>query len=78
MMIYGKVEWTDLYDVEALLYVQEAQLDNFCQELSIPSVTVNVAQAITNQNSGRNGRTSEFYQYSRGRGCFNHGQGRRR
>lgn len=31
-MIYGKVEWIDLYDIEALLYAQEAQLDNFCQE----------------------------------------------
>lgn len=27
MMIYGKGELTNIYDVEALLYVQEAQLE---------------------------------------------------
>lgn len=29
MMIYGKLELTNIYYVEALFYVQEAQLDKF-------------------------------------------------
>lgn len=43
MMIYSNGEPTDIYDVEALLYVQECQLDKFKQELDTPSATVNVS-----------------------------------
>lgn len=46
MMIHGKVEPTNIYDVEALLYVQEAQLDRFFQELLTPSVIANVSSCI--------------------------------
>lgn len=43
MMVYGKSEPKDMYDVEGLLYVQEAHLDKYCQELSSPSTTTDMA-----------------------------------
>lgn len=46
MMIHGKVKSTNIYDVEALLYVQETQLDKFFQELLTPSVIANVSSCI--------------------------------
>lgn len=33
-----------MYDVEALLYVQEAQLDKFLQEISVSNAFANLAQ----------------------------------
>lgn len=54
MIIYGKVKPTYIYDVETLLYVQEAYLDKFHLELSTPSSTANVAQALSNNDVSRN------------------------
>lgn len=45
-MVYGKTKPTDIYDVEALLYVQEYQLYKFCMKLASPSVITNVAQTL--------------------------------
>jgi len=52
MMVYCKTKPTTLYNIEALLYVQEAQLDKFRQELSLSIPTANVAYS----NQGRNAR----------------------
>lgn len=34
-MLYGKIELSPLYDIEAFLYVQETQLDKFHQEMYV-------------------------------------------
>lgn len=46
MMIYRKGEPTNIYDVKALLYVQEAQLDKYMQELPSRSAITNIAQGL--------------------------------
>lgn len=38
MQMYETIEPLSLYDVEAFLYVQEAQLDKFWQELDVKVV----------------------------------------
>lgn len=48
MMIYRKGEPTSIYNVEALIYDQEAQLDKFKQEQATPSATANLAQCLLN------------------------------
>lgn len=48
MMIYGKVEPTNIYEVEVLLNVQEAQMEKYRQELKTPSATTNIAQVGPN------------------------------
>ena len=47
-MIYGKGESTDIYDVEG-------QLEKYRQEVLTPSATANVAKALSNSGTGRNG-----------------------
>lgn len=59
-----------LYDVEALLYIQEVQLDKFRQELAISSVSVNAVNS-NHQTIG----VRENFAHSRGRGCTFSGQG---
>ncbi|KAI5387765.1 hypothetical protein KIW84_073748 [Lathyrus oleraceus] len=44
MMAYIKTDQMDIYEVGVLLYVQEAQLDKYRQELAAPSATTNVVQ----------------------------------
>lgn len=68
MMIHGKVEPTDIYDMKKLLYIQEAQMDKFSQELASPSATTNVAQAIVNSNSDKNGNSGGSQHHFCGRG----------
>lgn len=51
MQMYGVPEPQSLCDAEALFYVQEAQLDKFCQELVVWSISLNVAHA-NNQTIG--------------------------
>lgn len=53
MMIYGKGEPTDIYDIEALLHVQEAQLDKCRQELDAPIATININQASSKSGAGK-------------------------
>lgn len=43
MMIYGRPDSPSLSDIEALLLVQEAQLDKFRQELAVSNVSANIA-----------------------------------
>ena len=43
MQMYGSPESPSLCDVEALIYVQKAQLDKSRQELVVPTVAANVA-----------------------------------
>lgn len=45
MQMYDTMEYLSLYDVMALLYVQQAQLDKFQQELVVAPVSANVAHA---------------------------------
>nr|KYP36809.1 hypothetical protein KK1_042047 [Cajanus cajan] len=44
MMIYGRSDSISVTDVESLLLVQEAQLEKYRQDLTSPSVSVNVVQ----------------------------------
>lgn len=45
MQKYVSHEPLSLFDVEALLYVQEAQLDKFRKELTISTILENLARA---------------------------------
>lgn len=45
MMIYDKAEPTYIYEVEALIYVQKAQMGRYHQELTTSSATTNIANA---------------------------------
>lgn len=53
MMIYNKGDSIDIYDVEALLYVQEAQLDKYKQQLITLSATANIAHGQVMPNAAR-------------------------
>lgn len=55
MMIYGKGENTVIYDIEALLYVQEAQLYKYSQELAAQPAITNLAQASSNSCADKSG-----------------------
>lgn len=78
IMIYEKVEPKDIYEVEALLYVQETQMDKYKQVLITSSETTNIAQAGPNQFSARNTGGSGTYQQLRdkARGFRVRGRGR--
>ncbi|CAI8587908.1 unnamed protein product [Vicia faba] len=54
MQMHGKSESPTLYDVEALLYVQEGQLDKFHQELALSNVSANLAISHSKQNAASN------------------------
>lgn len=84
MMVYGRIDPPSVDAIEALLLVQEAQLDKFRQELATSNVSVNVAQAKTSTGSaslnvaettnmrggGNRGRGCGGYRgRGRGRGC---------
>lgn len=71
MMIYCKIKHSNLYDIEELLYVKEAQLDKFHQEIPITNGTANDDHTNDSQNLGGN-------QQSCGRGCSTRGCGRGR
>src|SRR4051812_48064070 len=53
MQMYGCPIPPTLCDVEALLYVQEAQLDKFRQELAATTVSANVPHASQREESSR-------------------------
>lgn len=76
MMIYGKGEQKNIYDVEALQYVQEAQFDKYRQELVIPSSMAIVIHALVNSITSENGHNFGANQSCRGRGRQNYGRGR--
>lgn len=57
------------FDVEALLYVQEAQLDKFRQELAISNVLANLVHV-----NSQTDEVCETYEGNYGRGCMNCGR----
>lgn len=57
--MYGSQLSLTPYDVETLIYVQEAQLDKFCQELTATTIAVNISH--TNQEA-RGSRGAFFRQ----------------
>lgn len=69
----------DIYDVEALLYVQEALFDKYRKELASLKNTTNVAQGLlkseVTKHVAPNANGHHFY---RGRGRNTHGRGRGR
>ena len=77
-MIYRKGKPNDIYDVDALLYVQESQLDKYKQELASLNAIANVSQVMINSYSGRNGNVFGAYQSFCGRGTSTCGTGRGR
>lgn len=78
MMMYGKGGSIDIFEVEGLLYIQEAQLDKFCQELVTHNATANIVEPQTNTNVGKGSQSSSFQQYFCGRGRSSRGRGRGR
>lgn len=84
MMIYARGNPPSVDDIEALLFMKDAQFEKFQQELPSHAVTVNVAQASNmlespfatdfNQNNG--GFLGGYHgRGGRGRGCGGHGRG---
>lgn len=73
MQMYNAYEPQYLYDVDAFLYVQKAQLDNFRQELAIFSISANIVNANLQTVGVR-----ENSALCRGRGRIFHGQGHSR
>src|SRR3954468_23417458 len=53
MQMYGCPVPPTLCDVEALLYVQEAQLDKFRQELAASTIAANVAHTSIEESGSR-------------------------
>lgn len=82
MMVYGRPDSPSLSDIEALLLVQEAQLDKFRQELVVSNVSANIAQTSNGQGQASNFSHGEQSQNSfvprGGRGRGGHGRGRGR
>ncbi|KAI5425102.1 hypothetical protein KIW84_031052 [Lathyrus oleraceus] len=69
MMIYSKVEHAYIYDVEAFLYIQEAQLDNYRQELTSFNATTNVVKGLVNSEGTKHvAYNANGHQYYCGRG----------
>lgn len=67
-MIYARAEPPSVDDIEALLLMQDAQFEKFRQELPSPSVTVNVAQASSLQDSSSSQNFHQNQGGNRGRG----------
>lgn len=76
MQMYESTKPSSLCDVEAQLYVQEAQVDKFRQELSISIVAANLAntsQETTSSRGAFSGNHGRGACYTRGLAC---GRGR--
>lgn len=77
-MIYGKSEPTNIYEVKALLYVQEAQMDKCHQQLTTPSATANIVNSKNNKFSAKIGTGNGNLQHQRACGHGFRGRGRGR
>ncbi|KAI5399698.1 hypothetical protein KIW84_064871 [Lathyrus oleraceus] len=77
-MIYGKSEPTNIYEVKALLYVQEAQMDKYHQQLTTPSATTNIVNSMNNKFSAKTGIGNGNFQHQRARGHGFRGRGQAR
>lgn len=64
--MYSKIDPSSHYDVEALLYVQEAHMDKFCQELSLANLFANLDH------------TKQYLNHLWGRERYTQGQGHTR
>lgn len=63
MILYGKPGNTDLMELESLLLLQEAQLEKFKQELTIPAPSANAVQAATQPPPQANATTAPLQSY---------------
>lgn len=68
MMIYSQVGPTYIYEFKALIYVQEEKMDMYHQELTTPSATTNIANAMNNTLSSKNGTGHSNVQHQKGHG----------
>src|SRR3954470_9683143 len=71
MQMYGSPTTLNLCDVKALLYVQEAQLDKFRQELAAATIAANLANLGQESHGSRgaySGNRGRGNRYPRGRG----------
>lgn len=69
MQMYGTSETQTLYNIEALLYVQEAQLNKFRHDLAVSYISAN----IVHENHQIDG-VCDNVPNNRGRGCMPHGR----
>lgn len=80
MMIYRKMDPTNIYDVDALIYVQEARLDKYRQKLASLTTTANVGHDFINsevtKNSASNANNHHYF-YGRGRNTRGRGRGKK-
>lgn len=72
MIVCGKIKPSTFYDTEVLLYVQQAQLDKYHQQLSLTNATENLVLIDDNSSSIT---TIGGFQKARGRG-YTRGRGR--
>lgn len=76
-MIYRKMDPTNIYDADTLIYVQEARLDKYRQKLASLTTTANVGQGFINSEVTKNNASnSNSHHYFYGRGRNTHGRGR--
>lgn len=63
MIVYGKTDPMDIYEVEGLMHVQEAQLGKYHQEIVVPNALSNFFQAGINTQATKpaNSRGSSHY-----------------
>lgn len=73
IMAYGKGELSSIYDIEALLYIQKAQLNKYRQEVTLTTATTNIAD--TDDNSSLK-TTRGGFQQGIGRGNISRVRGR--
>ncbi|KAI5391882.1 hypothetical protein KIW84_076616 [Lathyrus oleraceus] len=73
MMAYIKTEPMDIYEVNGLLYVQEAQLDKYHEELAALSATTNIVQGANHHHKITHSSSSGYQ--SRGKGKPGRGRG---
>lgn len=71
MQMYGCATHPTLCDVKTLLYMQEAQLDEFHKKLATSNVVANVSHTSQEDNNSRGAHS-----FHRGRGRLNRGRGR--
>lgn len=72
MMTYIKGDFSLIYDIEALLYVEEVQLAKYHQELALNTATTNLTH--TEENAGFK-TTRGGFQQSGGQGNSSRGRG---
>lgn len=78
MKAYSKTDPMGVYEVEGMLYIQEAQLDKYRQEPGAPNASANIVEDGVNTQATRPTNSGGLGYYLCGRGKPYRGRGRSR